>query len=97
MAVTGTDYQIVEKEMVRIGVEFRTQHSGTRLYPKMSGFNEVLAGQLAKKLPLIHPILERLSPIDEHDGDFVIELPAKFQVGINVNLAPSESAVSRKF
>jgi hypothetical protein len=43
---------------------------------------------------LIHPILEGFATVDENNRDFVIELPPKIGVGVDVDLAPSEAAAA---
>ena len=56
-----------------------------------------LAGQLAEEFLLVHAVLESLATIDEDNGDFVVELPAEFGVGVNVNIAPSKTATAGEF
>ncbi len=55
-----------------------------------------LVRQLPQKFLLVHVVLEGFAAIDEDDRDFVVELAAKFGVGINVNLLPRESSAPRK-
>jgi hypothetical protein len=55
-----------------------------------------LAGQLPKKILLIHAVFEGLAAIDEDDGDFIVELSAEIGVAIHVNFAPGETATARK-
>jgi hypothetical protein len=53
-----------------------------------------LAGQLPQKLPLIHPILKGLPPIDEHHRHFVIELSPQLAVTIHIYFLPGETAAA---
>jgi len=55
-----------------------------------------LVRQLAQKLLLVHAVLEGLPPIDEHNGNFVIELPPQFGVTIHIDFLPSETAAARE-
>ena len=57
----------------------------------------LLASQLAEEFLLVHAVLESFATIDEDHGDFVIELPAKFGVGVNVNVAPGKTATAGEF
>lgn len=41
-------------------------------------------------------ILEGLAAVDEHYGNFIIELPAKFEIGVDVNFAPGKTSSARK-
>lgn len=56
-----------------------------------------LAGELAQKVLLTHAVLKGLVPIDEDDGNFVVVLPAKLVVAVDVYFAPSEAAAARQF
>ena len=56
-----------------------------------------LTGELAEEFLLVHAILEGLAAIDEDDRDFVVELAAKFEIGIDVDFAPRETAAPREF
>ena len=51
---------------------------------------EDLARQLPQKFLLVHAVLEGLAPIDEHDRNFVIELPPQFAVAIHIHFLPGE-------
>jgi hypothetical protein len=67
------------------------------LYWKEELFQEFgLVGEAAQKLAFVHPIFKGLSPIDEDNRDFVVELTAEFRIGIHVNLAPYEAATARQ-
>jgi len=52
--------------------------------------NGRLTGELSEKLLLVQAVLERLSPVDEHDWNFVGELAPELIVGLNINLAPAK-------
>src|SRR5579863_5926324 len=54
----------------------------------------ILAGQFAEEFPLVHAVLKRLAAVNEDDGNFVVELAAEFEVGVNVDLAPGEAAAA---
>jgi hypothetical protein len=61
------------------------------------GFERLaLAGQSPKEFLLVHVVFESLSAVDEHHGNFVAELPAKFEIHVNVDLLPGKSAAARK-
>jgi hypothetical protein len=53
-----------------------------------------LTGQFAEKFVLVHPVLEGFPPVDKNYRNFVIELPSKFGIGVNINLTPGESAAA---
>jgi hypothetical protein len=57
----------------------------------------ILAGQLPQKFPLVHAVLEGLAPIDEHHGNFIIELPPQFAVAIHIDFLPGEAATTGEF
>jgi len=57
----------------------------------------LLAGQLPQKFPLVHAVLEGLAPIDEHNRNFVIELPPQFVVAIHIHFLPGETATAGEF
>jgi hypothetical protein len=52
--------------------------------------------QLPQEFLLVHAVLEGLAAIDEDDGDFVVELAAKFGIKVNVNFVPGEATAARK-
>jgi len=41
-------------------------------------------------------ILEGLAPVDEYDWDFIVELPAEFEVRVDIDFAPGESSATGK-
>lgn len=55
---------------------------------------EKLAGETAEEFALVHVILEGLAAIDKDDRDLVVELAAKFRIGVYIDFLPSESAVA---
>jgi hypothetical protein len=55
-----------------------------------------LAGKLAKKLALVHAVLEGFAAVDEDDGNFIVELAANFVIGINVDFTPGEAPMAGK-
>jgi hypothetical protein len=55
-----------------------------------------LAGELSQEFLLVHVIFESFTTIDEDDRDLVIELTAKFGVGVYVDVLPGESSAARK-
>jgi hypothetical protein len=50
--------------------------------------------QLTKEFLLVHAVLEGLAAIDKDDGNFIVELPPKFSVGVYVDLVPGEPAAA---
>jgi hypothetical protein len=56
-----------------------------------------LAGEAAEKFLLVHAVLEGLMAIDEDYRDLVVELAAKFRVGVYVDFLPGEAAAAREF
>jgi len=46
---------------------------------------------------LVHVILEGFAAIDEYYGNFIVELAAKFEVGVNINFAPGEPSAAGQF
>ena len=56
-----------------------------------------LAGQAAEKLAFVHAVFERFVAVDEDDRDLVVELAAKFRVGVYVDFLPGEAATAREF
>ena len=46
---------------------------------------------------LIHAVLERFVPVDEHNRDLVIKLAAELFVGVHINFAPLEAAAAMEF
>lgn len=57
----------------------------------------LLAGELAEEFLLVHTVFESLAAVDEDDRDFVVELAAEFVIGVDVDLAPGETAAPREF
>lgn len=41
-------------------------------------------------------ILEGLSAVDENNWNFIVKLPAEFDIGIHVNFAPRKTSSARK-
>jgi hypothetical protein len=56
-----------------------------------------LAGELPQKFLLVHPVLEGFAAIDEDDGDLVVVLAAEFGIGVNIHIAPVETAALVEF
>jgi hypothetical protein len=50
--------------------------------------------QATQKFALIHPVFERFFAVNEHDWNFVRELPPKLLVRIDIHAAPGESTTS---
>jgi hypothetical protein len=61
------------------------------------GETPALAGQLPEEFLLIHVILEGLAAIDEHDRNFIVELAAELEVGVDVNFLPDEPSPAGEF
>ena len=55
-----------------------------------------LTGQLPEELLLIHVILECFAAVDEDNRNFVVKLPPKFDIGVDVDFAPRKTAPARK-
>jgi hypothetical protein len=53
-----------------------------------------LARQLAQEFRFVHVILERLAAIDKNDWYLVVELSPQFNVTIDINFFPGESAAA---
>jgi hypothetical protein len=66
------------------------------LYWKNAGF-QALAGKFAQELLLVHSVLEGFAAVDENNRHLVVELAAKFSIGIDVDLAPGETTAAREF
>ena len=64
----------------------------TRVCPRIYGGEIRLAGELPKKFLLVHVILEGFAAIDEHDGNFIVELAAEFVVGIDIDFVPGKAS-----
>src|SRR5271155_2641925 len=79
-----------------IGLIISSPYRATSLNPTY-GRRMPLAGQLPQKFPLVHAVFEGLTPVDEDDRDFVIELPAQFVVAINIHFLPREAAAAGEF
>jgi hypothetical protein len=58
---------------------------------------EDLVRELPQKFLLIHAVLEGLAPVNEHHGDFIIELPPQFVVAIHIHFLPCEAAAAGEF
>jgi hypothetical protein len=56
-----------------------------------------LADQLPEKLLLVHVILEGLAAVDEDHGNFIVELAAEFEVGVDVDFLPDEPSTAGEF
>jgi hypothetical protein len=56
-----------------------------------------LAGELPEEFPLVHVILEGLAAIDENHRNFIVELAAELEVGVDVDFLPDEPSAARKF
>ena len=46
---------------------------------------------------LVHAVLEGLATINENHWNFVVELPSKFGIGVDVDLPPNEAAAAGEF
>jgi hypothetical protein len=56
-----------------------------------------LAGKLTQKILFVHVILEGLPSIDEDYRDFIIELTAQLEIGIDIDFAPGKASTAREF
>jgi hypothetical protein len=56
-----------------------------------------LVGEPPQKFPLIHPVLERFTAIDEDYGHLVGELAPQFIVRVHVDLTPLKAASALQF
>jgi hypothetical protein len=59
--------------------------------PFSGGEKGRLAGKTAKEFLFVHPVLEGFAPVNKHDRNFIVELPAQLVVGIDVDLTPMEA------
>jgi hypothetical protein len=57
---------------------------------------EILTSQPPQEFAFIHSVLEGLTPVDEDDWNFVIELPAQLRVAIYIHFLPGKSAAPRE-
>jgi hypothetical protein len=55
------------------------------------------ASQLPEEFLLVHVILEGLAAIDENDRNFIVELAAEFDVGVDVDFLPDEPSAAGEF
>ena len=55
------------------------------------------AGQLPQEFLFIHAVLERFATVDEDDGDLVVVLAAEVGIGVNIHIAPVETAALMEF
>jgi len=67
------------------------------LYWKSERLQARLAGKLAQEFLLVHAVLEGFAAVDEYDGNFVVELAAEFEVGVDIDFAPDEAAAAGEF
>src|SRR5579862_2968437 len=51
-------------------------------------------GELVEEFALVHAVLESFLAVNEDDGNFVGELAAQVVVGIDIDVAPGESAAA---
>lgn len=56
-----------------------------------------LTGESAEEFLLVHTVFESLAAIDKHDRNFVVELTAKFGIGVDIDFLPRETAPARQF
>jgi hypothetical protein len=56
-----------------------------------------LASQLPEEFLLVHVILEGLAAVDKNDRNFVVELAAELEVGIDVNFLPDKPSTAGEF
>jgi hypothetical protein len=61
------------------------------------GESPALAGQLPEEFLLVHVILEGLAAVDENHRNFIVELAAELEVGVNVDLLPDEPSPAGEF
>lgn len=54
-----------------------------------------LTGESAEEFLLVHAVLEGLAAIDKHDWNFIVELTAKFGIGVDVDFLPRKAAPAR--
>ena len=59
--------------------------------------NVLRVRQPSKKFLLVHAVLEGLASVDEHNGDFVVELASQFVIAIHVYFLPCEPPAPREF
>src|SRR5216110_3428671 len=53
---------------------------------------KILARQFFQEFPLVHPVLEGLTPINKHDRNFVVKLASQSVISFDINFAPVEPA-----
>jgi hypothetical protein len=56
-----------------------------------------LASQLPEEFLLVHVILEGLAAVDENDRNFIVELAAEFEVGVDVDFLPDKPSTAGEF
>ena len=56
-----------------------------------------LAGELPQKFLLVHAVLECFASVDEDDGDLVVVLATEVGIGVNIHIAPVETAALMEF
>jgi hypothetical protein len=62
--------------------------------PIGKGESPALAGQLPEEFLLVHVILEGLAAVDENHRNFIVELAAEFEVGVDVDFLPDEPSAA---
>jgi hypothetical protein len=56
-----------------------------------------LASQLPEEFLFVHVILEGLPAVDEYDRNFIVELAAQLEIGVNVDFLPDEPSTAGEF
>src|SRR5207302_8523094 len=56
-----------------------------------------LASQLPEEFLFVHVILEGLATVDEDHRNFIVELAAELEVGVNVDFLPDEPSTAGEF
>ena len=56
-----------------------------------------LTGQFPEEFLLVHVILEGLAAVDEDHRNFIVELSAEFEVGVDVDFLPDEPSAAGEF
>lgn len=54
-------------------------------------------GEPAEEFLFVHTVFESLAAIDKHDRNFIVELTAKFCIGVDIDFLPREAAPARQF
>ena len=78
----------MDEESFRIGIKLGSDHAGENCIVRR------LTGQFAEEFVLVQPILERLAPVDENNGNLIGELSSQLIVAVHVDLAQGKPSAA---